>query len=596
MKKTVSILLSFIGAASATLKASPNTELEEKNDNRQKPNVIIILTDDQGYGDLSCNGNPVLKTPAIDRLQRESFNFTNFHVAPLSTPTRGQLITGMDALRNGAASVLTGRNLLRRELKTLPQIFKENEYSTGIFGKWHLGDNFPDRPMDRGFNKCIWHKGWGLLSEAEFDNDYFETRYLDSLKVEQSGEYCTNLWFSKAIEWMSKMHKIGTPFFAYIPLNSPHGPYHAPAQDYNYYKTRVKDSTTAAFLGMIKNIDRNFERLERWLDSTGLKNNTIVIFMNDNGGTGGVDLYNAGMRDKKGSYYEGGHRAICFLRWPGGEYKNPREINYPAQVQDILPTLIDMLQLKASFHYKLDGESLINAIKGKESKERMFVVQYGGNTQPVKSEGCVVYDNWRLVGGDELYNILDDPGQTKNVASYNPLILKKMQSFYEKWWNDVEVDAMNVTPVIIGSAKENPVIFNSNNWIDNAVNTQWNVALAKGPLRGGTTLLQVENDGKYIIEISRWPFHINRHLNSEGPGLSVGGSEIRRGKALNIATGSIKLNEDILLTESSKINSVSIRFTQYLKRGLYRFKSWFTDSNGIDICGSYYTRIEIINN
>ncbi|GAB1474039.1 hypothetical protein MASR2M69_14800 [Bacteroidota bacterium] len=189
MKKTVSILLSFIGVASATLKASPNTELEEKNDNRQKPNVIIILTDDQGYGDLSCNGNPVLKTPAIDRLQRESFNFTNFHVAPLSTPTRGQLITGMDALRNGAASVLTGRNLLRRDLKTLPQIFKENEYSTGIFGKWHLGDNFPDRPMDRGFNKCIWHKGWGLLSEAEFDNDYYETRCLDSLKVEQSVEF-----------------------------------------------------------------------------------------------------------------------------------------------------------------------------------------------------------------------------------------------------------------------------------------------------------------------------------------------------------------------------------------------------------------------
>ena len=171
----------------------------------KKLNVIIILSDDQGYGDFSCYGNPVLKTPALDKLYNESIRFSNFHVTPLCTPTRGELITGLDALHNKAMTVGTGRNILRRDIVTMPEVFRENGYRTGIFGKWHLGDNYPDRPMDRGFEKSIWFKGWGLLSEAEFDNDYYKTRYLDDIETKYSDKYCTDLWFDEAMKWMGEI-------------------------------------------------------------------------------------------------------------------------------------------------------------------------------------------------------------------------------------------------------------------------------------------------------------------------------------------------------------------------------------------------------
>ncbi|MFA7492802.1 MAG: sulfatase-like hydrolase/transferase, partial [Proteiniphilum sp.] len=299
MKKFfISSLLFYIGIQYVGAKEKPS-EIPSINI-VERPNVIIVLSDDQGYGDFSCHGNPVLKTPALDKLYDESIRFDNFHVSPLSTPTRGQLMTGLDAFHNKAATVLTGRNIIRRDVPTMPEIFSQNGYATGLFGKWHLGNSYPDRPMDRGFQKCIWHKGWGLLSEIEYDNDYYETRYLDSLKIKQSGEYCTNLWFNKAMEWMDEMAIKKQPFFAYIALNAPHGPFHAPAQDFNFYMNKVDNSSTASFFGMIRNIDRNMERLDNWMEERGLKDNTLIVYMTDNGGTGGVDIYNAGMRGKKG--------------------------------------------------------------------------------------------------------------------------------------------------------------------------------------------------------------------------------------------------------------------------------------------------------
>ena len=190
-----------------------------------RPNIIVVLSDDQGYGDFSMHGNPILQTPTLDKLARQSIELTDFHVAPLCTPSRGQLMTGLDAYHNKAATVGSGSGIVKRDVMMMPELLKKNGYTTGLFGKWHLGESFPDRPMDNGFDKSIWVKGWGLLSETEYDNDYYETRYLDSLTTKYSTKYCSNLWFDKAMEWMGESAKNKKPFFTYIALNAPHGPF-----------------------------------------------------------------------------------------------------------------------------------------------------------------------------------------------------------------------------------------------------------------------------------------------------------------------------------------------------------------------------------
>lgn len=569
------------------------TGYNELNLEQSRPNVIIILSDDQGYGDFSCHGNPALMTPALDKLHDESIRFSDFHVSPLCTPTRGQLLTGMDAMHNGAATVLTGRNILRRDIKTMPEIFAANGYATGIFGKWHLGDNYPDRPMDRGFQKCVWHKGWGLLSEMEYDNDYYETRYIDSLEIKKSGEYCTNLWFNKAMEWMEEQAGRRQPFFTYIALNAPHGPYYAQAQDYDYFKGLVTDSSAALFLGMVRNIDRNMARLEDWLVQKGLKQNTMVVFMNDNGGTGGVNVFNAGMRESKGSYYEGGHRAACFMRWPDGNLGTPRTIGEATQIQDLLPTFIDLFDWNIELDYPLDGISLAPALQsGKKMDDRMFVVQYGGHVRPEKYSACIVWGPWRLVGENELYHIEKDPGQN-NPVNDRPEILLKMSSHYEKWWKTAKDGINRFVPVVIGSPHQNPVIINSSNWDKGGVNAQWKIALADGPPQGGITHIHVAEAGKYRIELSRWPFHMQRPLVKRGPEETIGGTKLRPGKSVPVATGCVSINGQTPATaEALSAGDLSVDIEIPLESGDQTIQAWFKDSSGNDLTGAYYVKFE----
>lgn len=563
----------------------------------KKPNVIVILTDDQGFGDFSCNGNPVLKTPAIDKLYAECVRFSDFHVAPLCTPTRGQLLSGLDALHNKAATVGTGRDMMRRDIITMPEVFKENGYRTGIFGKWHLGDNYPDRPMDRGFEKCIWFKGWGLLSEAEYDNDYYKTRYLDSLETVQSDKYCTDLWFDEAIKWMDQMNEEQQPFFVYLPTNSPHGPFYALQEDYAYYKDKVEDSSTAAFLGMIKNIDKNFGRLDQWLSEKHLKNNTIIVVMNDNGGTGGVNVFNAGMRGKKGDNYDGGHRAACFIRWPDGNIGAPRTITHTSEIQDLLPTFIDLLDLEIASSHHFDGESLKKLLlnpKLKSASDRMFVVQYGGAVKPTKYYSCVVWNSWRLVGDKELYDISKDPGQQNNIANRYPKVFNKMLAFYNNWWAKVAPGINDYVPIVVGSDKENPVVLTSDFWADSAyVNTQWKVAQAAGEKEGGVWNLNVEKSGTYEISLSRWPFHLDRKMTLRGPEYAVGGTKLREGKALPVASGSLSINNSTPVVHQPAPDGSRIDYKMDLKKGHTKLQAWLNDPDGKPLTGAYYVRVKL---
>ena len=285
----------------------------------QKPKVIIVLTDDQGYGDFSINGNPVIETPNIDKLGYNSIRFTNFHVAPMCTPTRGQLMTGMDAMRNGAINVSSGRSMLDPELKTMANVFKEAGYATGIFGKWHLGDNYPYRPEVRGFDEAIWFPSSHLNSVADYwDNDYFDDYYTHNGVKERFNGYCTDVFFDEAISWMRKKKVTREPFFTYLPLNAAHWPPYVPDQYRDparkamkankeimeklsyvklnkYYGDDIYEALVT-FLAMGLNIDENIGKLMEFLDVEGLLDNTIVVFFTDNGSSFGRHYYNAGMK------------------------------------------------------------------------------------------------------------------------------------------------------------------------------------------------------------------------------------------------------------------------------------------------------------
>ncbi|MBM3334376.1 arylsulfatase, partial [Candidatus Sumerlaeota bacterium] len=353
------------GAAAAVLPRSLQRPAAADAGSQARPNVILVLTDDQGYGDLSCLGNPILKTSNIDRLHGQSVRLTDFHVCPMCTPTRSQLMTGIHCLQNGAYIVCSGHGFIRRDIPTAADIFADNGYKTGLFGKWHLGDNYPYRPQDRGFQETVTFRQWGIVSaQSYWDSDYFDDKYIHNGKLEQYKGYCTDVFFDEAMKWMRSCAEKKEPFFCYLPTNTPHGPLWVPEKYAQPYQGKVGPGV-ANFFGMIANIDDNMDRLDKMLKETGLYDNTILIFMTDNGGTTGVKTYNAGMRGRKTEYYDGGHRVPCFIRWPGGGLRKPGDVDDLAQNQDILPTLIDLCGLRNPRGARFDGVSLAPLLRGK---------------------------------------------------------------------------------------------------------------------------------------------------------------------------------------------------------------------------------------
>ena len=558
-----------------------------------RPNVIIIFTDDQGYGDLSCHGNPILETPNFDKLHSESVRFDNFHVAPVCTPSRSELMTGLYAMRNKAGMVPAGRNLMRRDIVTMPEVFAANGYETGLFGKWHLGDTYPHRPMDRGFQRVVWHKGWGLASEIEYDNDYYYTRYLDEMEVKYSDRFCANLWFDEAMKWMDQQIAAKQPFFSYIALNTPHSPFHALEEDYDKYKDQVDDPNVAHFFGLISNADDNYGRLDSWLEMRGIKDDTIIVFMNDNGSSRGDKIYNAGMRGKKGSGYEGGHRAICFIRWPNGGLGAPRTVNNLSHITDILPTFTDLLDFDVpETEDPFDGVSLKPIIRNLDTidENRKVIVQFGGRVRPQKYyRSCVIWKNWRLNGEEELYELGLDPGQKKDVSTQHPEVVRELKRHYDAYWASIEDSIDVIEPVVIGNPAEPFTDLTSNNWVEVDFDNRGRVAGANS--MGGIWEIEVEKAGTYLVRLSRWPLYMDRSLSSFGPAETIGGMPIDPGRALPIESGSLSVdgNKPIVAKPIASDSFIEIRIE--LSEGQHSLQGWFHDAQGTRLSGAFYGRV-----
>jgi arylsulfatase A-like enzyme len=551
------------------------------------PNVIIILSDDQGYGDLSAHGNPVLKTPNLDRLRGESVRLTDFHVAPMCTPTRGQLLTGVDALRNGATSVTAGRSLLRPGFPTMAEIFKASGYRTGIFGKWHLGDSWPNLPQHRGFDESVYHIGWGVSSlAATWLNDNFDDFFFHNGKLEKYPGYCTDVWFEQSMKWMKESQLRNEPFFVYLPTNAPHGPHWVADK----YKQPYQGKGPARFFGMIANLDENMGRLDEFLRTSGLYDNTILIFMNDNGGTAGVNTFNAGMRDRKTSYYEGGHRAICFLRWPAGDLRAAGDVDALTEVQDLLPTLIDLLSLRAPKGAKFDGVSLAALLRGKTDRlpslrDRILVVQYGQT--PARYEAAVMWNKWRLAKGTELYDLKTDPGQQRNVAAEHADVAQKLRTHYDGWWAEVGPRVAEFVPIVIGAPQENPVRLTAVDWADvycdNIVN-----CLLPGENKNGPWVVEIARSGRYEFALRRWPVEADAALTAGLPAVKLTDGQYPEGRAMPIAKARLKIG-DYDQTLPVRANDKAVTFTLPLRAtAKTRMQTWFYDAQGKELSGAYF--------
>lgn len=585
----------------------------------QCPNVIIVITDDQGYGDLACHGNPVAQTPHLDQLHAESVRLTDFHVAPMCTPTRGQMLTGLDAARNGAVNVSSGRTLLRADLPTMADLFRAGGYSTGLFGKWHLGDNYPYRPQDRGFDECLWFPSSHISSVPDYwENDYFDDVYhhADQNKSERKRYegYCTEVFFQEGMAWMRQQVEAEQPFFAFLPTNAPHYPWWVPTEDREAIEASFaenEDSLPALepderaklirFLAMIRNVDTHVGELRAFLQELAIERNTILIFMTDNGSTFGPIYYNAGMRGGKVTLWEGGHRVPFFMHWPDGNLGEPRDIDGLTQVQDMLPTLMDLCGLALPNSMSLDGMSLAPALRGEAPppEERMLFINYSrmprldyptpDSPSILRREGAaVLWKRWRLLERKELYDLERDPAQTTNVIDQHPGIAQQMQAALDRWWQEVEPRANEVQYIIIGSDEENPMMLTACEWMDVFVDQQRQIRWAER--RNSYWHLDVERAGTYDFELRRWPAESELTLREACPATQFVDGQADEGVALPIAGARMMIGRE-LHTQSLAEEAHAALFTVELDVGPTLLHTWFDDESNQPICGAYYVYV-----
>ena len=585
----------------------------------KRPNVVLVITDDQGYGDLGCTGHPWLHTPNIDAFHDEAVRLTDFHVSPLCTPTRGALMTGRRPVRNGAWATCWGRSILRKSETTMADVFGSSGYRTAMFGKWHLGDNYPYRPQDRGFRHVVAHKGGGVGQTPDFwGNNYFDDTYFHNGEPVEHAGYCTDVWFDEAIRFIEHCaagQSAGTsaghvvengdaPFFVYLATNAPHTPYLVSEEYARPYRDNP-DVPEPAFCGMIANIDENFGRLRRTLARLGLEENTILVFMTDNGSSGGSELdeaqyvargYNAGMRGKKGSYYDGGHRVPFLVRWPGGGLKGGRDVDDMTLHVDILPTFIELCGLNAP-DVDFDGESVAPLLQGDRASlpgDRVHFLQYRQDTVlPEKWTNAVMTRHWRLVRGEELYDIKADPGQRRDVAADHPAEVERLRRAHDAWWDEISPGLEAYCPIALGNPAEQPTRLCAMDVLGDVAWHQTHIAQAQRST--GTWAVEIERPGRYRFSLRRWPAErelaINGVIPPEEARHLIYAPEDARSAAIRPVEARLSLFDDER-SGSLKSGDKTAEFTIEVRRtGTTFLNASFIDEEG-DIQGAYYVDVE----
>lgn len=429
------------------------------------PNILVIITDDQGYGDLSLHGNPHLQTPHIDQLGRDGVRFDRFFVNSFCAPTRAALLTGRWPLRCGVHGVTHNKEAMRPSEVTLAEVLRPRGYRTACIGKWHNGEQFPYTPSGQGFEHVFgFNNGhW---------NNYFDATLLRGSKEEKTQGYITDVLTDEAMDFISAVQK--EPFFCYLAYNAPHSPFQVPDKYYEKFKAKGLEPSVASFYGMCENLDDNIGRIMAHLDQLNLTENTLVLFLTDNGGTAGVPIYNAGMRGGKTSLHEGGSRVPLFVRWPAANWTPHKVAEITAHV-DLFPTLLDLCGIEVP-DLKLDGRSLRPLLQGDSEWPERILFTHNPINETNKYPGAVRTQRHRLVrevkgvgGGSkakandetakpwQLYDMEKDPAQLHDLAEEQPEIVVKLSAAYDRWFADISREGLQRFPLPVGHAEHNPV-------------------------------------------------------------------------------------------------------------------------------------------
>ncbi|MCA9168110.1 MAG: arylsulfatase [Planctomycetales bacterium] len=429
----------------------------------ERPNIILVMTDDQGYAPIGRHGHPWLRTPNLNALYDASTRFTRFLVSPTCSPTRSALMTGRHPMRNGITHTILERERLTLQATTLPQVLKPVGYTSAIFGKWHLGDEDPYQPQARGFDESFIHGAGGIgqayncsCADAP-NNSYFDPIIRHNGKFIQTHGFCTDVFFTAALKWIEGAKDKTQPFFAYIATNAPHAPFHAPPANVERFTDRGFTRDQAGFYGMIENIDENMGRLLSALETWNLLDDTLIIFMSDNGMSGGgsgrfgksmgtspdgMEMlpYNANMKGIKGSPDEGGVRVPFFVRWDG-HLQPGRDIEHIAAHIDLLPTLAELTGAEMP-HNQVEGRSLLPLWRDAKAPwaDRYLYTHCG--RWPVGADPnefqwkqfAVRNQRFRFVNNNALFDMQADPAQTTNVIEQHPDVVEKMRTAYDTWW------------------------------------------------------------------------------------------------------------------------------------------------------------------
>ncbi|MBU2939185.1 arylsulfatase [Lacinutrix sp. C3R15] len=432
---------------------------QNKSIKNTRPNIILVMTDDQGMGDLACMGNEVLKTPHIDEFYEKSTRFTDFQVSPTCAPTRAALMSGNRPFEVGVTHTILQRERMALDVYTMPQALQSAGYETGLFGKWHLGDEEEYLPVNRGFNEVLMH-GAGGIGQTRYgdfppneDNLYFDNILLHNDTVVQTEGFCTDVFFDAALAWIKDKNRANQPYFAYVALNAPHAPLVAPEQYKKRFLDLGYDKGTAGRYGMIENIDDNFGKMMAKLESWNALENTLVIFMTDNGATHlkgslngeKITHFNANLKGGKNSPYEGGTHVPAFWYWKG-KLGAGVDINQLTSHIDLYQTFCDIAGVTLPEKMQdLSGRSLVPLLENPiaDWEDRELFIHCGrwaeGKREDAKHQKSAVRTpQWRFINNTQLYNIPNDPSEKKDVSENHPEVIAQLQEAYNQWWENTK--------------------------------------------------------------------------------------------------------------------------------------------------------------
>ena len=494
----------------------------------KRPNVIVIMTDDQG-NNVGFQGNPHVNTPHIDKLASEGVSLTNFHQMPMCTASRAGLMSGQYAEHTGAWRTSLGRTMMRGDVYTIGEAFKDNGYPTGQFGKWHLGDNWPMAPQDQGFDDVVGLRCGAAGQIADYwGNDYFDDTYYRNGKPEQFEGYCTDVFFNETMRFIREQKD--DPFFIYLAPNITHLPLRVAEKYSKPHVDRGIDEKLATLYGMVDNLDENIGRLMACLKDTGVDENTIILMTTDDGVQGAAvsrtpDYWNMGMRGKKGSQEEGGHRVFSFLRWPGGKLEAGTKNDTLISVQDVYPTMLDLCGLPAPKGVAFSGRSfkpyLTNPLDPLEDDRTVFFHYFNPKKLDQReNQTCVIWKNWRLIANGQLYDISKDRMQENDVAGEFPEVVAQLQAKFDAYHAVGKPLVQEPVRFILGDPRAPKQELTSQDvyWVKDISSSQAFGQSAAETLQQahGPYKVSIARDGRYTFKLSRYPLYTGMTFGQGG--------------------------------------------------------------------------------